>query len=191
MANRVLQQKRVKMQRMRRAWAKQFSRKNTGPMKAPFYINEQGDETDLSIKARSKAAGIIDYESLSDNLRRRFRFKESDPESIYARHSGLHTDLTRDGELILARMWANKKGAGTLQGEERFVYQCMIKNDKQERRLYMGREICFFYEERLVSGGKEIRISIEYPSRERAQIAHLQDKILWLELHFQEKPNSD
>jgi hypothetical protein len=183
MVNRVIQQKIIKQKRMRRAWAKRFSMRNAGPMRYPGFFNDQGEFVDMSLRSRTQSARVNDLDSqLNDFLRRKFRFKLSDPESIYARHRGLHTDMTHDGELVLARMVQSRSGAGTLQGEQKFVRSVCIKRDTCLRTLYMSGETNFFIEVRVTEGGTVFLRSCEYIDRQMALLAHKTDNILWEEI---------
>src|SRR5688572_7788137 len=108
MANRVIAAKLQKMKKARWRSVKSFSSKNTGPMKYPGFINEQGEWVDVSLRSRSKAAANF----IDDHLITKYRYRPDSPEAIYARSRGLHTDLTRDGEVVLARMVQNRTGVG-------------------------------------------------------------------------------
>lgn len=183
MVNRVIQQKVLKQKRMRRAYLKKFSLKNTGPVKYPGYFDDQGDWVDMSLHSRSQAAKVQNLDSqLSEHLRKRFRFKKTDPESIYARHRGLHTDLTRDGEIILARLVQSRGNAGSLQGEERFVRKVYINKPERLTSLYMSGSTNFFIEVRTNSEGTYFFKSIDYPDRHTAERAYVQNRILWAEI---------
>jgi hypothetical protein len=179
MGNRVLQQKVLKIKRMKRAYLKRFSTKNTGPSKFPWYLNDKGDLIDMSVKARSKTAAVQDLERMNEQLRKKFKFKLSDPESIYARHSGLHTDMTRDGELILARLVQSRSGVGNIQGEVRYVYQEMHNRPTSNCRLYMANDENFFVELRQTERGKFFLTSIIYSNRQMAVLAYRNGHINW------------
>ena len=179
MANRTIQQKIVKMKRMRRAHLKRFSTKNTGPIKYPGFFNDQGDFVDMSMRSRAKAAEVQNLdEKLSINLRRRFRFKLTDPESIYARSRGLHTDLTKDGEMILAKMVQSRSGPGSIQGEQRYVHQVMEQDEHHKLVLYMSGDDNFFVQQ----SRDALLISFRYYDRMKAVKAFKDKGILWEEI---------
>jgi len=175
MANRVLQQKRLKMKRMRRAWAKPFSMRNTGPFKHPMYINDQGEPVDVSFASRAKAGKMF----VDEHLLAKYRFNPNSSEAIYARTRGLHSDLAVDKEVILAKIVQSRGNAGSLQGEKRFVYKIMHKEPNWEVRLYMCGDECFFCEEMLTTTHKVSKISFQYDDRHRAVDAWKHNRIVW------------
>src|SRR5690348_10183635 len=108
MGARWMQQKKLKQQRMRRAWAKKYSMKNTGPTKFPMAVTQikidgepRRSVTDVGIKGRAIAAKSF----IEPHLLRRYRYNPNSNEAIYVRTRGLHSDLDPSSkELILAKM---------------------------------------------------------------------------------------
>ena len=94
MAARWMQQKKSKQRRMRRAWAKPFSMRNTGPHKHPGFLNEKGEFIDEGFKARA----LVAKSTIDQHLLRKFKFNPNSNEAIYARTQGLHTDLAYQEE---------------------------------------------------------------------------------------------
>lgn len=177
MANRVLQQKRMKMKRMRRAYLKKFSMKSTGPVANPGYLNDKGDFVGISFGDRSKlAASTIDQHVLT-----KYRFNPNSNEAIYARTGGLHTDIWPGGkEIILAKLVQSRGNCGSLQGERRYVYQNLpTDNPNYTLRLYMSGEDCFFMAEIVTKTERIYKISMEYTMKERALDARRHDRISW------------
>lgn len=175
MANRVLQQKRVKMKRMRRAWAKSFSMKNTGPHKHPGYLNDKGDFVDIGFSSRAKAGGMF----LDEHLLVKYKFKTNSPEAVYARTRGLHTDLAVDREVILAKQVKSSNNAGSLQGELRYVYAILKKEINYEARLYMCGDSCFIAEEMNTKTHHVSKISMEYSDKHRAKDCFVNHRVVW------------
>lgn len=176
MANRNMQQKTLKMQRMRRAYLKKFSTKGTGPIKYPGFFNEQHEFVDTSLRSRTKAASNF----IDEHLLKKYRFKPNSPEALYVRRAGLHSDMN-DGQILLARQIQSAKGSGSLQGEEKFCFQRIPDKRFVELRLYMGRSTNFFigYE---IKGDKRLMFtSIEYHDRKRALFLQARNEIVWLE----------
>jgi hypothetical protein len=191
-----MQQKKAKQKRIRRAWAKPYSRKNTGPMKNFVVVTQTKDEkgepyrsiTDMSIKGRSKAAKNY----IAPFLLSRFRFNPNSSEAIYVRTAGLHSDLSPGSkELVLARLNQSRSGAGTIQGETEYVVHICVDRDTCHRRLCISRDNCFFIEARMTSKGMVILISIDYDDRKAAMMANRGEdertsphKIVWKEIHY-------
>lgn len=174
MGNRVIQQKRQKMKRMRKAWAKTYSMRMSIPAEpgtSPFFSNP------LSIGSRTKAA----RSHLDEYLLSKFRFRSNSNERIYATYFGLHTDLVNGvAEVVLARRVQSRNNAGSLQGEQRFVRWIAINKEHHKLVLFIGGEINFFVEERLSARGERShRLSVEYGTKERAKQAYLDGRIIW------------
>lgn len=196
MASRWMQQKKFKQKRMRKAWAKSYSRKNTGPMKDFITITQTKDEkgepyrsvTDLSIKGRSKSAANY----LSEYLLKRFKFNPNSSEALYVRTAGLHSDLAPGSkELVLARLNQSRRNAGSVQGEEEFVQHVCTDRPTSKRTLFLGRDICFFIEVRTTRKGVVILKSCDYTDRGDALKANRgendpdsSDRILWIDVHY-------
>lgn len=189
MANRVIQQKRVKMQRMKRAHLKKFNLRNLGPAKSAGYTIrvKQPDGTfktqvvDITTKNISKRAQFW----LNMHLINKYRFDPNSNEAIYARNRGLHTDLTRDDELVLSRRVQSRQRQASLQGTIDYVYSRLVDNDTRHLRLYMGGGDVFFLEQRLVGDCYEYRTSMEYVSKDSAMQAYLKEDITWVKLDIQ------
>lgn len=187
MANRSIQQKIIKMKRMRRAWAKSYSMKNTGPVKNPVIVekyHEDGEDklrvTEVSIGARNKSASrTFSPSSFGERLLVHFQFNEKDPECIYARRAGLHTDL-----VILGKLVHSKSSAGSLQGEIRFAQHIFIDTPELELRLFMGGDEVFFVEERRSDGKITQLRSINYVDKKYAIDAYQNGEhtIMWKEI---------
>jgi hypothetical protein len=169
MASRWMQQKKLKQRRMRRAWAKSFSMRNTGPTKDPIVAS-------VAPKARSQAAIFW----LKDALLKKFKFNPNSNEAIYVRTRGLHTDLSPDSkELVLAKMMHSKSHAGSLQGEGTiFVTHVCHSRPTSHLVLYMGGAENFFIEVRVTDKGPYVFKSILYPDRHNAMKA-LVNGIIW------------
>ena len=182
MPARWLQQKIVKQKRMRRAWAKPFSMKNTGPNMHPGFVTGSGKNkgfTDIGPGARSKAASSMpDYDTLSKFLVSKFKY--NDAEAIYARTRGLHSDLAVDREIILAKLVQSRGNAGSLQGERRYVYQEMYTGHPNYKlRLYISGEKCFFICEIKTNTHFVYKRSYEIEGLQFAVETHRRDRILW------------
>ena len=138
---------------MRRAWAKPFSMRNTGPHKHPGFLNEKGEFIDEGFKARA----LVAKSTIDQHLLRKFKFNPNSNEAIYARTQGLHTDLASEKEIVLARLAQSRNNAGSLQGEQRYVHSVFLRlrtmnyayifqvilvssypKQKQKQRSYIG-----------------------------------------------------
>jgi hypothetical protein len=173
MGARWLQQKNLKIKRMRRAYLKKFSTKSSGVEKSFGFRNEQGDWVDTSFRARNKAAAsFIDVALLA-----KYKFKSNDPTVLYAMSQGLHGDIFKETQL--ARIVQSTTAAGSLQGEERLVHYLINDKTFTELRLYMGQKECFFIGHRKTNNKNILYGSISYRDRERALLLHREDKLTW------------
>lgn len=166
MANRVLQQKRFKMKRMRRAYLKSFNVRNSGPN------NLEG----IGFGSRTKAAQT----TFDAHLLAKMRFNPNSNEAIYAKTQGLHTDIWPGGqEVVLARRVRSRANAGSLQKDQRYVHAVMRKETNLELRLYMLGDSCFFAMEMLTKTERIYKMSAEYNSKDRAVESLKHNRIVW------------
>lgn len=169
MANRVLQQKRFKMQRMRRAWAKPYSMKKNGP-----------DPNSMQLLAqRTKAAQTI----IDPWLEKLFpdRNPLNKPDLIYSKHASVTQLELRQipRAVVLAKLRQSVDNAGSLQKEQKFIYQKIEEGPKHFLRLYMCGDDNFYV--RMSVGKKSICYvtSIHYSSSSRAEEARKNGMIVW------------
>lgn len=188
MVNRNIQIKIQKMRKRRASRPKSFSTANTGPDKHAGFLTEviADDGTvsrslqPLAIAARSRVASQLPNWSTMDRWIIN-TFKPDSPEAIYARTSGLHTDIrvVQGDALVLAKMAQSKTGAGSVQGENTYVKSVLIQRLNHERRIYISGDSVFFCEEIVTKTHRVYRISHEYDSAVHAMEDHKRDRILW------------
>lgn len=200
MANRNIQVKIAKLRKQRRSRPKAFSSKNSGPYKHAGFLTEVvGEDGEvkrsfqpLSIASRSKAAqSIPNWSTMNRWIIETFKYDST--EAIYARTSGLHTDIKviQDEDIVLAKQHQSKEGAGSLQGESRYVFSILIKNPSHERRVYISGDSIFFIEEKVTKTHIVYRISHEYDNAEYAMQDHKNERILWDKKELRPLPNAD
>jgi hypothetical protein len=180
MANRNMQQKKAKMQRMRRAWARSYSVRSSGTSQHLWVRDDNGKPVDMGFSKRNElAATNTDFSTMDRALLR--TFKSTDTEAIYARTQGLHTDLLFDNPIVLARMVHSTSNAGSLQKERRYVYKNMHmgQNANPKTRWYISGESSFFVRETRTDTELVYRISYEYSTLFKAQLAYTKKNILW------------
>lgn len=165
MVARWIQQKQAKQKRIRRSWAKPYSMKGTGPAVLPGFIGDDGRFNSLSIGSRAKAGRTLDDPWLSALFKGVNSL--SNEAQIYARTSGPNA-VPR--AVVLASLIQSKNNAGSLQGEQTYVYKILEKGKAVELRLYMGGEEAFFVERKRVGTKETYRRSIVY-QRSRAMNA--------------------
>ena len=176
MAARWLQQKIAKQKRDRRKWAKAYSMKGTGPTSNPGYMADDGKFVSISTGSRTKVArSAPNFDTMDRHLLA--TFKPTSVEAVYARLSGLHTDLKP--QVILAKQKQSTNGAGTLQGEIKYVYFLLKKEPNYEARLYMCADSAFIYLEIITDTHRVYKRSSEFGSRHQALDAWKIQRIHW------------
>lgn len=166
MAARWKQQKEAKMKRMRRAWAKPYSMKSTGISANPGFKNDQGEFVLTSIRSRAKAGGRVADPWLDAIFKDHNPLYHVDEQGNYsANEDGIYK--RKDSvprAAVLAKLMQSTNGAGTLQGEQRFVYEKILDGEFVKVRLYMSGDEAFFVEQTTKGRVTIYRRSILYGS---------------------------
>lgn len=198
MGARWLEQKRLKQKRMRRAWAKSYSMKGRVIDKNAGYLNDQGRHVQNSLGSRNHSARSTPWinSAIAKLLQANPDYLSDEATFVYARYGGVHSDLVPGITLFRAiqsgRDKARQHVAGTLQGEEPFVYALISDPDFVELRLYMGRTDCFFIGHKQENNKNVLVGSISYGDRQRALWLQRNHEVTWV--HRQEEdipPNAD
>lgn len=183
MANRVMQQKRTKMARMRRAWAKPYSMKGGGLAANPGFIDDGGKFTPISIRSRAKAGGISEDPWLSSIFKDNNPFKKTvdgsvvpNEDGIFARSAGPNANPRA---VVLAKLIQSTRGAGSLQKEIQFVHQDLLNGRFVKLRIYVGGNEAFFVEQTVRPTKIIYRRSIVYQGREKALEKYGYGRIIW------------
>ena len=189
MAARWRQAKELKIKRMRRAYLKSYSMKNTGPAPYAVCFNDQGKPVDMTLGGRNRAAQhSFDLHDDDRNRLKRLnnphnrliqevfgRSKNAEdhrPEVIYARRAGLHSDL-----LVLAKLNQSDR----LTGEQTFSPLSLMNNEFEKWTAFFCSDEAFVIREIIRGGDRRLRKSISYGSLARVKQLYLKGKILFVE----------